>query len=64
LDSFISSFSFVKSGKELIKFDKKNELNSLNGLKFMLMILILFGHRGMFLAGNPLNYPKIFENVS
>jgi hypothetical protein len=63
-DTFYITFSFIKSGKELLKYDRTNELNILNGLKVLTMIFILFGHRFMYLAGNPINNSKFLENVS
>lgn len=62
-DVFFISFSFIKSGKELLKYDKNNELNILNGIKVLTMIFILFGHRFMYLVGNPMNNPKFLENI-
>ncbi|XP_026810739.1 O-acyltransferase like protein-like [Rhopalosiphum maidis] len=62
-DTFYITFSFIKSGKELLKYDKTNELNILNGLKVLTMIFILFGHRFMYLAGNPINNSKFLENI-
>lgn len=63
-DEFFISFSFIKSVKELLKYDKTNELNILNGSKVITMLFILFGHRFMYLAGNPMIHPKFIENVS
>ncbi|XP_060865910.1 nose resistant to fluoxetine protein 6-like isoform X2 [Metopolophium dirhodum] len=62
-DEFFISFSFIKSVKELLKYDKTNELNILNGLKVTTMIFILFGHRFMYLVGNPMSHSKIIENM-
>lgn len=62
-DSYFSSFSFIKSSKELLKFNKNNELNIINGFKFVTMIFILFGHRFMFFAGHPITYSEAFEKV-
>lgn len=36
----------------------------MNGFKVVVMIFILFGHRFMFLAGNPMTYPEFYEQVS
>eukprot|EP00102_Acyrthosiphon_pisum_P008731 XP_003245760.3 PREDICTED: nose resistant to fluoxetine protein 6 [Acyrthosiphon pisum] len=62
-DEFFISFSFIKSLKELLKYDKTNELNFLNGMKVTTMIFILFGHRSMYLAGYPISYSKYIENM-
>lgn len=62
-DSFLISFSFIKSAKELLKYDKTNELNILNGAKVTTMLFILFGHRFMYLAGNPMSHPKFVEDI-
>lgn len=63
-DSILNSFSIIKSGKELLKYDKNNDLNIIGGLKVLTMLMILFGHRFMYLVGNPISYPKNIENVS
>ncbi|XP_060877768.1 O-acyltransferase like protein-like [Metopolophium dirhodum] len=62
-DEFFISFSFIKSVKELLKYDKTNELNILNGAKVSTMLFILFGHRFMFLVGNPMSHPQLIENM-
>lgn len=61
---YLKSFSFIESTKDLLKFDKNNEWNVLNGFKVMFMLFILFGHKYMYLAGNPMSDPKFVENVS
>lgn len=54
----------IKSIKELLHYEKDNELNILNGFKVLTMIFVLFGHRFMYLAGNPLIYADLGEDVS
>lgn len=36
----------------------------MNGFKLGMMLFILFGHRFMYFAGNPMNYSKFVESVS
>ncbi|XP_025193573.1 nose resistant to fluoxetine protein 6-like [Melanaphis sacchari] len=62
-NAFFLSFSLIKSGKQLLKYNKNNKLNALNGLKVITMIFILFGHRFMYLVGNPINNPILIENM-
>ncbi|XP_060865863.1 nose resistant to fluoxetine protein 6-like [Metopolophium dirhodum] len=61
--SFFYKFSFIRSFKVLLKFDKENEFNMLNGWKAILMFVILLGHRFMYLVGNPIINPKFIENI-
>ncbi|VVC41807.1 Nose resistant-to-fluoxetine protein, N-terminal,Acyltransferase 3 [Cinara cedri] len=61
-DSIYYSFSFIKSSRELLKFDKNNELNYINGFKVIVMLGVLFGHRAMFFLGNPFSVSKFVEN--
>lgn len=62
--SVFYSFSFIKSGKDLIKYDENNELNLYNGFKFLIMLFVVFGHRFLYVIGNPIDNVKIIENVS
>lgn len=59
----ISVFSLIGNARDLIKYDRNNELNIFNGLKFWVMVLILFGHKYLNLAINPLSYGKRIEMV-
>ncbi|KAL5241672.1 hypothetical protein ACI65C_009082 [Semiaphis heraclei] len=61
--SFFYTFSFIQSIKILFKYDKDNAFNMLNGWKASLMMVILFGHRFMYLVGNPIINPKFIENM-
>lgn len=56
-------FSFIHSGKILLNYNKENEFNLLNGLKAILMLPILLGHRFMYLVGNPIINPKFIEHI-
>lgn len=62
-DSYIYSFSFIKSIKEFSRYEEGNELNIFNGFKFLEMSAILYGHRFMYFAGNPLIYSIPVEDV-
>lgn len=62
-NSFFYLFSFIHSLKILLKFDKNNEYNMINGWKAVIMIVILLGHRFMYLVGNPISNPKFIENL-
>ncbi|XP_025411241.1 nose resistant to fluoxetine protein 6-like isoform X2 [Sipha flava] len=63
IHSVLYSFSFIESGKDLLKYDKNNELNLINGIKLLTMMFILLGHRFMYLGGNPMTNVKIVENM-
>ncbi|CAH1712092.1 nose resistant to fluoxetine protein 6-like isoform X1 [Aphis gossypii] len=56
-------FSFIHSGKFLLNYNKENEFNVLNGLKAIIMLPILLGHRFMYLVGNPIINPKFIEHI-
>lgn len=62
--SFCDTFSFIDSIKDLLKFDKDNELNSLYGFKVIMMINVIMGHRLFYIFGNPMSNPKLLESVS
>lgn len=58
------SFSLIKNIKDLLAYDKDNELNFLNGHKFLMMLAVLFGHRFMSLSNTPLSNTVTYESVS
>ncbi|XP_050521581.1 nose resistant to fluoxetine protein 6-like [Daktulosphaira vitifoliae] len=62
-DGIYLAFSIIKNGKNLLAYNKNNELNFINGLKVLLMAVILLAHRLFHLVGLPLNYPEIFESI-
>uniref|UniRef100_A0A2H8TW21 Nose resistant to fluoxetine protein 6 n=1 Tax=Melanaphis sacchari TaxID=742174 RepID=A0A2H8TW21_9HEMI len=62
-DSFFISFSFIKSGKTLLYYDKNNKSNILNGFKVLTMIFILLGHRSFYFIGSPMSNPKVLEKI-
>ncbi|XP_050429658.1 nose resistant to fluoxetine protein 6-like [Adelges cooleyi] len=57
------SFSIIKNAKDILKYDKNNELNIFNGFKVVVMIFVLFGHRFMYFVGNPVSYPEPMERL-
>ncbi|XP_025193565.1 nose resistant to fluoxetine protein 6-like [Melanaphis sacchari] len=63
LKSILYDYSFIQSGKILLKYDKENEFNLLNGWKAFMMLPILLGHRFKYLVGNPISNPKFIENM-
>lgn len=60
----LSSFSFVRNGRDLIKYNKNNDLNIFNGLKVVAMILVLFGHKFLYAATGPIMNGKLPEKVN
>lgn len=63
MPEIFNSFSLIRNGRDLIKYDKNNELNIFNGLKVMTMVLVLFGHKFIYLIINPIMYGKVLEKV-
>jgi len=61
---FFEIFSMINSGKELLKFDKDNELNSLYGFKVLMMFIVVLIHGIMNSFSNPKYNPKFVESVS
>uniref|UniRef100_A0A1I8M8L5 Nose resistant-to-fluoxetine protein N-terminal domain-containing protein n=2 Tax=Musca domestica TaxID=7370 RepID=A0A1I8M8L5_MUSDO len=59
------SFSVIENTKKLFQpSSDKNGLNPLNGVKALAMILILFGHAGIFIYGSPsYNVDFMSENL-
>ncbi|XP_050521582.1 nose resistant to fluoxetine protein 6-like [Daktulosphaira vitifoliae] len=60
-DGIYLSFSIIKNCKDLLTYDKDNELNLLNGFKVLVMIFVLFGHRFLNTAATPFSYPEKLE---
>lgn len=56
-------FSIIRNGRDLIRFDKNNDLNWFNGVKVSTMILVLFGHKFLYLMATPLMYGRRLEMV-
>lgn len=59
----LSWFSIIRNGKELVKFDKNNDLNLFNGLKVMTMIVVLFGHKFLYMVSSPFMNGQRMEQV-
>lgn len=60
----MSSFSVIKNGRDLIKFDKNNKLNLFNGLKVWTMVLVLFGHKFLYTVTSPILNGNRYEMVN
>lgn len=56
-------FSIIQNGRDLIKYNKDNDLNIFNGLKVVTMVLVLFGHKFLYFIINPIMYMKRLEMV-
>ncbi|XP_050440209.1 nose resistant to fluoxetine protein 6-like [Adelges cooleyi] len=54
-------FSIITSGKELLKFEKNNELNVFNGLSSTLMMVVIISHGWMSTVTGPHLYPRQIE---
>lgn len=60
---YVCWFSIIHNGRNLIKYDKNNDLNIFNGLKAGPMVMLLFAHKYIFYASQPVSYPKRAETV-
>lgn len=56
-------FSLISNCRDLIKYNRNNNLNIFNGLKVLTMILVLFGHKFLFFVLGPLVYARNLEKV-
>lgn len=63
MPEILGAFSIIRNGKELIKYNKNNDLNMYNGLKVSTMVLVLFGHKFLYFAINPIMFGKYIERV-
>lgn len=63
LPEYFYWFSIIHNGRNLIKYDKTNELNIFNGFKFLVMILVIFGHKFFYYTMNPISYTIFLEQV-
>lgn len=63
MPEILTYFSFIHNGRELIKYNERNELNIFNGIKVGTMILVLFGHKFLYFIINPQTYAKGMEKV-
>ncbi|XP_050442482.1 nose resistant to fluoxetine protein 6-like [Adelges cooleyi] len=63
MPELLNMFSFVKNGRDLIKYDRNNHLNIYNGIKVLTMILVLFGHKFLYYVINPILYPAMLEEI-
>lgn len=63
MPTVLSSFSIINNGKDLIKFDKNNELNIFNGAKVVAMMFVLLGHKFLYTVASPIMYGKRYEQV-
>jgi len=57
------AFSIIRNTRDLIKYNRNNDLNIFNGLKVVTMILVLFGHKFLYFVINPIMYGKRLERV-
>jgi len=63
MPELLNMFSIIRNGSNLIKFDKNNDLNWFNGIKVLTMILVLFGHKFLYLMATPIMFGKRLEMV-
>ncbi|XP_060865557.1 nose resistant to fluoxetine protein 6-like [Metopolophium dirhodum] len=56
-------FSLIRNGRDLIKYNRNNDLNIFNGLKVFTMILVLFGHKFLYFIINPITYSMQLEKL-
>ncbi|XP_050442512.1 nose resistant to fluoxetine protein 6-like [Adelges cooleyi] len=63
VSEMIIMFSVIKNGRDLIKYDRNNNLNIYNGMKVITMVLVLFGHKFIFFIINPILNPAFLEET-
>ncbi|XP_025192359.1 nose resistant to fluoxetine protein 6-like [Melanaphis sacchari] len=63
IPEIFSIFSFIRNFRDLIKYNRNNDLNVFNGLKVLTMILVLFGHKFLYFIINPITYAIDLEKV-
>ncbi|XP_050440176.1 nose resistant to fluoxetine protein 6-like isoform X2 [Adelges cooleyi] len=59
----ITIFSAIRNGRDLIKYNRNNDLNIYNGLKVTILMVVLFTHKYTYFVINPILYPKLVEEV-
>jgi len=59
----INMFSIIRNSRDLIKYNRNNDLNIFNGLKVLTMIVVLFGHKFLYFVINPITYGMHLEKV-
>lgn len=57
-------FSIIRNTRDLIKYNKDNELNIFNGLKVVTMTLVICGHKFFYFTINPIMWAKRLEMVT
>lgn len=60
---YVCWFSAISNGRSLIKYNKNNELNIFNGIKVLVMLAVLYGHKYLAYATRPILYAKKVEIV-
>ncbi|XP_060864362.1 nose resistant to fluoxetine protein 6-like [Metopolophium dirhodum] len=58
------SFSLIRNCRDLIKYNKNNELNIFNGLKVVAMLLVLFCHKFLYFVINPITSGIYLEKLA
>ncbi|KAF0762026.1 nose resistant to fluoxetine protein 6-like, partial [Aphis craccivora] len=56
-------FSIIRNSRDLIKYNRNNDLNIFNGLKVLTMIVVLFGHKFLYFVINPITYGMHLEKL-
>lgn len=60
----LRAFSVIRNGRDLIKYDRNNDLNIFNGLKTVTMFLVFFGHKFLYFVINPIMFGTSLEQVN
>lgn len=63
MPEIFNMFSIIRNSRDLIKYNRNNDLNIFNGLKVLTMIVVLFGHKFLYFVINPITYGMHLEKV-
>lgn len=63
MPEILNYFSIIYNGRNLIKYNKDNNLNIYNGIKVVTMILVLYGHKFLYFIISPQVYEKEIEKM-
>ncbi|CAH1712122.1 unnamed protein product [Aphis gossypii] len=63
MPEIFNMFSIIRNSRDLIKYNRNNDLNIFNGLKVLTMIVVLFGHKFLYFVINPITYGMHLEKL-
>lgn len=63
IPTVLSSFSLISNVRHLIKFDKNNDQNVINGIQCWTILFVILGHTFMYTSRSPVMNNKRLENI-